>query len=352
MTQTIRYANVAAKMGSERGTFLSEAKLKTLTEAKNLSEFASQFKDTSYQERIAKIRLPFTNRKLERAFQESLVETYIKIIKNSPKTVTPYLQMYISSIEVENLKTLVKSVYTELDPEEKLAKMYLLVENFLKNQPVFEESAKAANLKQLVKTFKKTEYSAALNLGLKKYEEKGSTMFFDILLDKEFFEKLFEKYQRLPKKEKRHAFFYASVEIDSFILLMLLRGKALNYDATWLRVTIPRSSIKLSQETFDALIAAPDYESALNIVLKSHYGKFFIKAQTPEGTIANAQKEFRKALLKHAVKNRVAETFNIGAPLGFMVQKEAEANNLAKISLGVQAEMKPEDIQRTLLLPN
>ena len=352
MTQTIRYANVTAKMGSERGALLSEAKLKTLTETKNLSEFASQLRDTSYQEKIAKIRAPYSSRKLERVFQESLIEAYIKITKNSPRTVTPYLKTYLSRLEVENVKALVKCVYAELNLEEKLAKIYLQVEDFLKNRQVFEEAAKAVDLKQLINAWKKTEYSSALNLGFKRYGENGSTMFFDILLDKEFFEKLFEKYQRLSKKEKRHALFYASMEIDSFALLMLLRGKALNYDAAWLRVAIPRSNFNLSQETLDALITATDYESTLNIVLKSHYGRFFVKAQTPEETIANAQKEFRKALVKHAVENRVTETFNIGAPLGFMVQKEAETHNLAAISLGVEATMKPEDIQRTLLLPN
>ena len=85
MSQPTLYSSVLAKIGAERGKLLSEAKLKTLMESKNLSELATQLRDTSYQEQIIKVSLPFTSRKLERAFNENLISTYMKIIKNSPK---------------------------------------------------------------------------------------------------------------------------------------------------------------------------------------------------------------------------------------------------------------------------
>ena len=69
-------------------------------------------------------------------------------------------------------------------------------------------------------------------MGLQNYEENGSTARFDVLLDKVFYEKLYESYKQLPKREKPHVLFYASTENDSFTLLTLLRGKNLNYDRT------------------------------------------------------------------------------------------------------------------------
>ena len=78
MTQTTLYSAVLAKIGAERSKLLSETKLKTLTESKNLSELAAQLRDTSYQEQIGKVSLPLTSRKLERAFNENLIATYVK----------------------------------------------------------------------------------------------------------------------------------------------------------------------------------------------------------------------------------------------------------------------------------
>jgi vacuolar-type H+-ATPase subunit C/Vma6 len=345
-----KYANVLAKIGSERSSLLSEAKLKALTENKSVAEFASQLRGTSYQDKIAKATLPLNSRKLENVFQENLIDTYIKTVKNSPKTVSSYLKMYIFRFELENIKALIKGVYAELRAEEKQSNIYPPLEDFLKNRAVFEEAAKATYLKQLVTAFKKTEYFSALSLGLKRFEEIGSTLYFDVLLDKQFYEKLCMAFRELPAKEKRHALFYAGMEIDGFVIFVLLRGKALNYDAQWLRVAIPKCSLNLSKETIDALISAADYESALNIVMKSSYGKYFAKAQTVQETLTNAQKAFRNALFEHALRNRVAEEFNVAVPLGFMVQKEAETRNLAAIVLGLDNAVKPEEIQGKLFL--
>jgi V/A-type H+/Na+-transporting ATPase subunit C len=348
--QTTRYADVLAKIGAERSSLLSEEKLKAFAENKTLMEFASQLRTTSYQEKITKIPLPLSSRKLERVFQETLINAYSKIVKSAPKKVKPFLEMYLSRFEVENIKVLIKAVFAELNFDEKLTKVFLPVEGFLKNRLFFEEAARAVDLKQLVNAFKNTEYASALNLGFKRFEENGSTIFFDVQLDKEFFEKLYETFQGLPKKEKPHAFFYASMETGGFTILMLLRGKALNYDAQWLRVATPKCTLNLPRETIDALIMATDYPSALSLVLKSHYKKFFVKAESPEETIANAQKVFRSAFFDHALEYRVTEAFNVGAALSFMVQKEVEVRNLVTISIGVEAGMKPEDIKRLMLL--
>jgi vacuolar-type H+-ATPase subunit C/Vma6 len=217
---------------------------------------------------------------------------------------------------------------------------------------LFEEAAKATDLKTVVVAFRKKEYSLALKLGLKRYEETGSTISFDVLLDREYFENLCDAYQTLPKNEKKHALFYVSMEVDSFVMLMLLRGKALNYDAQWLRVAVPKCTFNLPKETLDSLITAPDYDSALNVALKSHYGGLFAKAQTPEETISNAQKSFTRELLKHASESRYSENFNVGAPLSFIFQKAAEVRNLTTISLGIEEAMTSEEILSVLLLPD
>ena len=350
MSQTTLYASVLAKIGAERSKLLSEVKLKTLIESKDLSAFVAQLRETSYQAQIAKLPLPLTSRKIERAFNENLVESYEKAVKNSPKNVKKYLNLHLLSFEMENIKTLIKASYANLAPEEKLAKIYLSVEDYFKKRLVIEEAAKALTLKQLVNAFKNTKYAATLNAGLQNFEESGSTAGFDVLLDKVFYEKLYDSYMLLPKKEKTHAYFYASTENDSFVLLTLLRGKILNYDANWLRLVVPHNNFNLSVETVEALLSASDFESALKIALESYYEKFFVKAQNPEETVSNAEKAFKRAVFQYAKASRICEIFNIGAPLAFMAQKEAEVHNLIAASSGVEAAVNPEKIQGQLLL--
>ncbi len=219
----------------------------------------------------------------------------------------------------------------------------------MQRRAIFEDASKATDIKQLAETLKNTEYYSALKQGLLSYEENGTTACIDTLLDKIFYEKLCNSFHQLSKREQRHAAFYQSLEEDSHILLTLLRGKNLNYDSNWLRVILPEESPNISRRTMEALLAAANFESALNIVLKGRYGTFFTKRQTPEETISTGEKAFQKAKFLHASKSRVTEVFNIGLPLAFMIQKEVEVKNLSSICLGIEEGISPEKIQGNLL---
>jgi vacuolar-type H+-ATPase subunit C/Vma6 len=349
LTQTSRYASVLPKIGAERSKLVSEVKLKALAESKGIAEFAAQLRDTSYQEQIARVPLPLTSRKLERAFNENLIDTYIKIIEYSPKKTGKYLSLFLLRVEIEHVKALMKATIAKLTHEQKIAKIYFSVEDYFKKRVVFEEAVKASNPTQLIHAFKGTEYYSPLNMGLKSYEENASTASFDIYLDKLFYEKLYAAYESLPKKEQPYADVYASIENDGSVLETLLRGKALNYEANWLRLVVPQKYFNLNKSAVEALVSAVDFEAALKIVLDSYYAKFFVKTQTPEETIANAGKAFKKAVFQHAKSSVICETFNIGAPLAYLKQKEVEVDNLTVLSLGVDAGMKPEEIRRQLL---
>jgi V/A-type H+-transporting ATPase subunit C len=349
LTQTTHYSSVLAKIGAERGNFVNETKLKVFAESKSPTEFAAQLRDSNYQKQIAKIIPPFTSRKLERAFNENLIVTYIKIIKYSPKKAREYLRLYLLKFEIENIKALMNATAAKLPPEQKKAKIYFSVEDYFKRTLVFEEATKASTPAQLIHSFKGTDYWLPLNIGLKNYEESASTISFDIFLDKLYFEKLFDYYGKLSKKEQTYANFYASIENDGFTLITLLRGKTLNYEPNWLRLVVPQNYFNLSKQTIEDLVSSVDFEAALKIVLDSYYSKYFAKTQTPEETIAVAEKAFKKAILQHAKSSLLKDVFNIGLPLAFITQKEAEIYNLGVLSLGIESAMKPEEIRSLLL---
>ena len=334
--QPPRYSRVLAKIGAGRGQLINEGKIKSLAEAKSLPELTAQLRDTSYQDQISKVPLPLTSRKLERAFHENLIETYIKIIANSPKTARQYLSLYLLRVEVENIKALLNVANTQMTPEQKLARIYLSVEDYLKHRDIIEEAVKAPNIHQAVNAFKNLPYKSALNMGIKSYEETGSTSCLNVFVDRLFYEKLHDAYDNLPKKEQPHAYSYASLENDSFTILSLLRGKALDYDPNWLRLAVPRKNFNISNEKVESLLAAVDFDAALKIILDTQFAKYFVKAQSPQDTIGNAEKAFRRTLFTIAKERVVTENFNIGAPLSFMKQKEVEVYNLTALGMALK----------------
>ena len=63
--------------------------------------------------------------------------------------------MHPLRFEVENIKVLIKATNANLSPEQKLAKIYLSVEDYLKKRSVIEEAAKAPAIKQMVNALKR-----------------------------------------------------------------------------------------------------------------------------------------------------------------------------------------------------
>lgn len=349
MPKTTQYAPVLAKIGAERSKLLSETKVKILSESKNLTELTTQLRDTSYQEQIARITPPLNGRKLERAYSENLIETFLKIIQYSPKHAMQFLQLYLLRFEFEHVKAMIKTTNAKLSAEQKLAKIYFSVEDYFEHHSVIEEAAKASTIAQVIHAFKGTKYFSPLTLAMKNYEETASTASFDVLVDKYYYEELCERYHKLPKKERGYAEFYACMETDSFTLLTLLRGKLLNLDPNWLRLISPQFHFNLSKKKVEALVSAIDFDATLKIALETDYGKFFSKGQEPHEMLSNAEKAFRKAVFQHAEASTITDTFNIGLPLAFMTQKEVEVRNLVAVTLGVEASMKPEAVRNLIL---
>jgi V/A-type H+-transporting ATPase subunit C len=349
LTQTTRYASVLAKIGAQRSTLLSEAKLKALSDSKNLNDFATQLQDTVYQVNIGRIQSPLSGRKLEHAFNENLIKTYQKIIQYSPKPSSEYLKLYLLRFEIENIKIFIKGTLAGYSAEQKMYKTYPFVSCYIEKREIFEAAANASTISQLIAAFKKTPYVSPLSMGLERYNKTNSTACLTVFLDVFFYEHLYRVYEALPKKEKPPARLYASLENDGYILLSILRGKNLNYDSNWLRLAIPHNYFNLNNKEVEALLSALNFDSAHQIVLSGYYANYFPKKETPEETLSKAERCFRRAVIEYAQSSR-RFFFTIGLPLAYMTLKETEASNLRTLALGIEASIPPETIQSQLFL--
>jgi vacuolar-type H+-ATPase subunit C/Vma6 len=314
-----------------------------------LEEFASELKETDYGKKLAKVSVPNKVR-FERVFREKLVDITCKMVQTSPENVSQFLKMNLLKFEHENIKTILRATSFGLSHNEITSKIYMHVEEFLKISDIMTKAAASIDVKSVVETLKTTVYGPLLIIGLRKYEETGSMKFFGILLDRMFYENLGGEFESLPKREQKYAFFYVSMETDSFNLSVILRAKILGYDPQWIRMAIAPKFYNIDGETIETLLMSNDFESAFNTVKHSRYSRFFVKAETPEETVSLAEKAFRTAILEHVKKTRVGDLFNVGVPLGLIVQKEVETYNLTAISLGIGYSWKPDDIQHLLIL--
>ena len=298
------------------------------------------------------IRDSYSAEKFERAFRESLIETGWKIIRNSPAgAVQDFLKTYFMlRFECENIKTILRAASVGLPFKEISRRIYMKVEDYLKRRDPITHAITAINVRSVVDALKATEYGPILSTGLKRYEKTGALKFFDVLIDKMFYETLGEAFEGLPERERPYALPYVSMENDGFNLCTILRAKNLGYDPHWIRMAISRKTYNVPQEMVESLVMASDFDSALKIVRQSYYKSMFMGHGSPEEVVSAAEEAFKRAILAHAKKTRVGDLFNVGVPLGFLIQKEVEVHNLITVSLGIEYGWKPDRILALLLL--
>lgn len=350
MSKARSYPDVLVKVGVERGYLLSSGKLKALTECRSLAEFALALQETIYADKLNEVTLPYSSRKFERSFKESFIEVSCKIAQHCPEDVSQFLEIFLLRFEHENIKTVLRAIRVGLSYEEILSRIHMAAEDYLKRRAFLENASKAIDIRSIVDIFKDTIYGQLLSSGFQKYEETESIKFFDILLDKMFYEHLGSVFEALPKREQRHAFFYITSESDGFNLLTILRAKILNYDSDLIRTAISSNFYRISKRTIEDLLLSNDFETAFNIIKQSYYSRFFTRDETPEETVSAASMAFRRAMFENAKKMRVGYPFNIGALLGLIVEKDVEVNNLTAISLGIEYSLKSNDIWSLLLV--
>ena len=68
-------------------------------------------------------------------------------------------------------------------------------------------------------------------------------------------------------------------------------------------LAVPRCYFNLDKQEVESIVSALNFEAAYKIVQDSYYAKYFERKATPEETIANAEKAFRKAILAYAKKS-------------------------------------------------
>ncbi|MEJ2272251.1 MAG: V-type ATPase subunit, partial [Candidatus Bathyarchaeota archaeon] len=337
------------KISIEKSHLLTKEELIGLVNSRNLEEYASGLKETIYGQEIEKLMSPYSTNDFERVFRENFIKTCIKIVKNSPDVVSEFLRIYLLKFENENIKTILRAVSIGLPFDEIKKRLYLDLETFLERKEIILKAAMAIQLKLVVDALQNTVYGPSLILGLKKYEETGSTKYFDILLDQLFYENIGELYKNLPKNEKEHAFFYVSNIVDSFNILTILRAKLLGYDPHWIRMVLAHNFYNISEERIEQMLMADDFESAFKIIMQSNYKNLFGKSEVNEEKLSKAEKEFRQVIFSNINKLRFGYPFNVGTPIAFIFRKEIELRNLIAISLGIDYNWKKDDISSLLL---
>jgi ATP synthase A1 C subunit len=343
MTRVTAYSQVVVKAGAERSYLITPEKLKNLAECKNLEELTAYLNKTPYEDAMKNVERP-TAKEMQYAFKEELIRVCSKIVRFSPKKIQDFLRIYLSQLEIENLKSILKAKSAKIPYEALTKRLHHSVEEVLGRKNLFIQAAKAEDVKGVIEALKETIYSPILSEGAPRYEETGSTRFFDFALDRAYFDNLLDSFETLPPKDSEIVFSCLGPQIDRYNILTIIRSKLQNYPSHLTFRAVTHRFYRLSENDIQALVSSESVDSALDLVSHGFYGKFLSRQENVEETLALFEDTIKNSVLNRLHKIQIVDPFNVATPLGIVMRKEKEVENLIIISSGIEYGWKPENI--------
>lgn len=348
MIRASDYSQIVVKAGSERSYLIRREQIESLAESKDLDELVSRLKGSPYESLLRNVR-PISARKLQRAFEEELIRVCSKMVRFSPKEITFFLKDYISHFEIENLKALLKMKHLGLPANVIVARLHLSAEEIFGMKERFVQAAKAEDVKTAVEMFKGTIYELVLSEGMARYEETGSTKFFDFSLDRYYHDELLISACSVPREDRETALQFVGVNVDMFNMLTAVRSILLKYPPHLVYRAITHRFYKLSEKSIRDLVSSGSIDSALNRIKQSFYGRFLTLRENIEETMIDFEKRVKIFGLKFLEKRRIINIFGIATPLELIAKKENELKNLTMISSGIEFGWNPEKLISALI---
>lgn len=348
MSRATKYSQVIVKASAERSRLLSREYIRDLAEYKSLNEMISQLRGTVYGHLLGEAE-NLTADRLQYLLKEEFVRVYGKILAYSPSEIREMLESYLRYLEVENLEILIRMKSMKAPYESIIDMLHLSVEDILRMKNKFIQAAKANDIKSAIEAFRDTIYESALSEGLRRYEETGSTRFFNFSLSRFYFDNLLESARSLPKEDRDAALILAGIKVDTFNIAAIIRSKILNYPPHLTFWTVTKHFHLLSEEQVRSMVSSDDVNSVLDHVRTTYYGRFLASRRSIEETLMSFERNSEDFILRKIIKKRIAEPFTIASPLDIILRKEAEMKNLILISSGIEFRWKPEDIVSLLI---
>jgi vacuolar-type H+-ATPase subunit C/Vma6 len=321
------YYAVSAKVHALYGRRMTGEDYRQLMTKKTVSEAAAFLQShKGYREKLAGLNTNKLHREdLENALRSTYVDEYRRIFSFMPMNDKAIMQFLLYRAEQDAILTAMHQLTSTniLEPA-------VIWDPILTRQSTLDLTGlqKATTFADIVHAAEHTIYGSTLQRILVGDSKNPTQAFVDNMMQVTYFAQLYKtvgkNYAGDAKKVLRQSL---DSETDLINLVQFLRLKKhfSQEDVQRYSFPMPRSA-KLKKEYMQQLIAAPDYDSAWQMVLDGPYGKLFrsISPLGLEAYLYTLQYNFARHQLR-------AATPTIYTPIAYLTLKEIELRNIISI---------------------
>lgn len=330
-----------------KGRMLTRNELQTLAEARDIEELVTRMKNTVYLDALSKLTKPYTAEKIEGALREYLVNNHVKMVSiaGGSGVLNAYFVKYITW----NLKLILKGKALGKSYEELVPKINLRAEELVGRRDTMVKALVAKNLEEAVAALAGSEFGEDAAKAAAAYKDKGDLRLFDIYIDHVFYRDLGKALtieSQSPEVKN-----IVAVDIDSYNILAVLRGKYWNLSQNDIDDLIVATTSKVPKDTLQKMINIEKVSEAMMELGNTVYKDIIPQSATNDiNAIMQLEASFESLQLKRVISS-FRTMFNVGIMVAALKLMMIEVRNLAAIASGVEQKVPAESIMTNLVKP-
>lgn len=351
------YAYILVRITAARGRLLRVDQLEDLTKCVSVDDFKLKLASSKQDMSAETIN---NSKDLEKAFQDVLFDYINLIINNAPHECQEFVMQYIEKYAIENLKALVVGKILSTSESELKERIFFPVERIMRTEKTILEALRHAELEQVLYIYKRTRYGELLKDIVSQYEKTREVFFVYALLDKHYIENL--NLMLLYHTHWSHASrdfvkIFVGTLTDFYNLVCAIRGQMNDFTQTEIRIitTPAQFHYRVYYDDFNTLYKQGSDKEKIAEILKNILRRYPCGAKytdiiSPDRIMRSLRQFYYRVLLTQVRKNRFEQGQELGGIIAFLIEKEAELDNLVTIFEGVKNNIDPETIRSFLRL--
>lgn len=344
---------VNARVRSRRASLFSDEDYRKLIRM-GPSEIARFMEETEYEREINELGTRFAGVDLiEYALNRNLAKHFDDLLDWSDGRLYDLIARYLRKFDVWNLKTIVRGIYTDTDPEAIRADLIRAGEL---DDRTIDRLLEADSIEDAIEVLYGTIYYEPLTVAFEEFEETGALVPLENALDRAFYERLLADVSGGPGTEPQEGpeakyveFLQAEIDFRNARNALRLARSGADLDPATYYI---EGGVLFDESELSRLVA--DYDALVDHIADNRrYGDRLSEALgrlREADSLIQFEHALDAALLEYADTLSSIYPASVSAVLSYILAKEREIENIRAIARGREVGLSENEIEEELVV--
>ncbi|MGE5222078.1 MAG: V-type ATPase subunit [Omnitrophica WOR_2 bacterium] len=347
-TGVFGYAAINARVRAMVSTLLSPQEWVELINASDFPALISLLRRTVYGSYLSQVdESELTPRRAVYQIQSQMADNFVTLLRAAPDQTCPLLTQLYREFEVDNLKAVLRGIRSGASWDQIRYVLFPLGE--MSVLPA-EEMVQSGSISAAVELLRGTPYYDTLSHAMRRFNIEQSLFPLEVALDLDYWRTIWEEINRLSRQDKEQALKIIGSLLDVNNLMWAIRYRVYYKlsEEEIINYTLP-FGYQVRDADIREIASGADIPQVISHIFPkmTEVGPLLMD---PRKGLPELEVQLQRTILEHSRKAFIGYPFHIGVPLGYMILKEMEVQDLTVLIEAKSSHMPVDEFRPYLMV--